>query len=137
MFSSVFPLAAALAIVVNLIILYSGLLKRRLVYQRALARRVSSIGAWSLAFEMLTVFSVITNCTLLAMNKPLRAQAAKYTDAQWILICVGAEHLILFLQHCLRKIWPRIPYAVKISLARYEFMSRQAYKREVIEKMSK
>lgn len=109
-------------------------MKRRLVYQRALARRVNSIGAWGLAFEMLTVFSVITNCTLLAMNKPLRAQFPNYTDAKWIMICVGAEHIILSLQHFLRKIWPRIPYAVKISLARFDFMSRQAYKREVIEK---
>ncbi|KAF8784988.1 Anoctamin-10 like protein [Argiope bruennichi] len=60
LFSSVFPLAALLALLNNLLEVWVDGFKLCYAYQRPQARPVKGIGVWQVAFEALSLIAVIT-----------------------------------------------------------------------------
>lgn len=129
LFTYVTPYAAFFAFLCNLGIVFTGILKRREVYKRPFATRVSTIGAWQQAFEFMAVTAVVTNCALIAVN--LRSNFPQFADWEWILMWFIIEHIIIGIQYVVKKVVPKIPYKVKVAMAYLEYHSREAYKREV------
>lgn len=68
LFASVAPLAAAAALLNNVIEIRLDAFKLCRIYRRPLAKRAKNTGAWLLAFETLLVMSIITNCGLLYLQ---------------------------------------------------------------------
>lgn len=72
LFASVAPLAALAALVNNIIEIRLDAFKLCKMYKRPLAKRAKNTGAWLLAFEVLLVMSIITNCGLLYLQPEVR-----------------------------------------------------------------
>ncbi|XP_027728092.1 anoctamin-10 isoform X3 [Vombatus ursinus] len=90
LFSCVYPLAAAFAVLNNLSEINSDALKMCKVFKRPFAEPSSSIGVWQLAFETMSVISVVTNCALIGMSPQLNAVFPD-SKTDLILIVVAAE----------------------------------------------
>jgi anoctamin-10 len=130
LFSAVYPLAAVWAVVNNLLEIRADAFKLCEVFQRPTAKRVKDIGAWQIAFELMGGIAVMTNCALLSLSPNLRAYAPNMSPAEWLLLFVIIEHVLLAFLFALRQLIPDIPANVKIALAKLEYQSRQALKNE-------
>ncbi|XP_021241997.1 anoctamin-10 isoform X2 [Numida meleagris] len=73
LFSCVYPLAAVFAVLNNVTEIYSDALKMCGVYKRPFAEPTANIGVWQLAFETMSVISVVTNCILIGMSPQVNA----------------------------------------------------------------
>ncbi|KQL59739.1 anoctamin-10 [Amazona aestiva] len=73
LFSCVYPLAAVFAVLNNITEIYSDALKMCNIYKRPFAEPTANIGVWQLAFETMTVISVVTNCVLIGMSPQVSA----------------------------------------------------------------
>uniref|UniRef100_A0A2R8ZES6 Anoctamin n=1 Tax=Pan paniscus TaxID=9597 RepID=A0A2R8ZES6_PANPA len=74
LFSCVYPLAAAFAV----------------VFKRPFSEPSANIGVWQLAFETMSVISVVTNCALIGMSPQVNAVFPE-SKADLILIVVAVE----------------------------------------------
>ncbi|XP_068944702.1 anoctamin-10 isoform X3 [Petaurus breviceps papuanus] len=90
LFSCVYPLAAAFAVLNNFSEINSDALKMCKVFKRPFAEPSSSIGVWQLAFETMSVISVVTNCALIGMSPQLNAVFPD-SKTDLILIVVAVE----------------------------------------------
>lgn len=90
---------------------------------------LGQILAWLLAFEALIVISIITNCLLIYLQPEMRDSSRP--KEQIVLEFVIVEHLLLIIAWALNKGIPDRPYWVRVALARADYESRQAVKREV------
>ena len=99
LFSSVYPLAAVFALINNVIELKMDAYKLCKFTRKPTPRGVRDIGVWYAAFNITSVFSVMTNCALLAMDIDLR-QAFDFglTDLRWMLLFIGLEHVFLVIR---------------------------------------
>jgi len=130
LFSSVYPLAASLAILNNVLDIRGDAFKLCKIYQRPRATRTKDIGAWQIAFEAMGAVAVMTNCGILCLSPELRSIASTLSPAQWLLLFVGIEHSLLLTTIALRQLIPDVPYNVKMAMAKLEYQSRQALKKE-------
>ncbi|XP_056656380.1 anoctamin-10 isoform X2 [Monodelphis domestica] len=94
LFSCVYPLAAAFAVLNNFSEINSDALKMCKIFKRPFAEPSSNIGVWQLAFETMSVISVVTNCALIGMSPQLNAV---FPDSKidLILMVVAVEHIKL------------------------------------------
>ncbi|XP_032314978.1 anoctamin-10 isoform X5 [Camelus ferus] len=90
LFSCVYPLAATFAVLNNLTEVNSDALKMCRVFKRPFAEPSASIGVWQLAFETMSVISVVTNCALIGMSPQVNALFPE-SKADLILIVVAVE----------------------------------------------
>lgn len=77
----------------------------------------------------MVVVSIITNCGLLYLQPEIRESPRP--KEQIVLEFVIVEHLLLAAAWALNKAIPDRPWWVRIALAKADFESRQAVKREV------
>ncbi|XP_027728090.1 anoctamin-10 isoform X2 [Vombatus ursinus] len=131
LFSCVYPLAAAFAVLNNLSEINSDALKMCKVFKRPFAEPSSSIGVWQLAFETMSVISVVTNCALIGMSPQLNAVFPD-SKTDLILIVVAAEHALLALKFVLAFVIPDKPREIQVKLAKLEFESVEALKQQHI-----
>jgi anoctamin-10 len=73
----------------------------------------------------------MTNCALLCLSPSLRKLWPEKTNSQWFLYFVLLEHLLLGLKQVLHFAIPDKPEWVRVALARVNFLSKQALKRQV------
>ncbi|XP_029445238.1 anoctamin-10 isoform X2 [Rhinatrema bivittatum] len=92
LFSCVYPLAAIFAVLNNVTELYSDALKMCRVFKRPFAEPSASIGVWQLAFETMSVISVVTNCALIGMSTQVNSLFQE-SRTDLILIVVAVEFL--------------------------------------------
>nr|XP_033785972.1 anoctamin-10 isoform X2 [Geotrypetes seraphini] len=132
LFSCVYPLAAIFAVLNNVTELYSDALKMCRVFKRPFAEPSASIGVWQLAFETMSVISVVTNCALIGMSPQVNSlfQDSK-TDL--ILIVVAVEHALLAMKFIMAFVIPDHPYEIRMKLARMEFESLEALKQKQLD----
>merc|ERR1712150_364150 len=97
LFSAVFPSAAFWALANNITEIRTDSFKLCRIFQRPFARPTAGIGAWQIAFEMMSVMAVLTNTALVAINANVQKFAPDYGEVKLILLFVLAEHLILFI----------------------------------------
>uniref|UniRef100_A0A2K5YR43 Anoctamin n=1 Tax=Mandrillus leucophaeus TaxID=9568 RepID=A0A2K5YR43_MANLE len=90
LFSCVYPLAAAFAVLNNFTEVNSDALKMCRVFKRPFSEPSASIGVWQLAFETMSVISVVTNCALIGMSPQVNAIFPE-SKADLILIVVAVE----------------------------------------------
>uniref|UniRef100_A0A4W2DT55 Anoctamin n=1 Tax=Bos indicus x Bos taurus TaxID=30522 RepID=A0A4W2DT55_BOBOX len=128
LFSCVYPLAAAFAVLNNLTEVNSDALKMCRVLKRPFSEPSASIGVW-LAFETMSVISVVTNCALIGMSPQVNALFPE-SKTDLILIVVAVEHMLLALKFILAFAIPDKPRHIQMKLARLEFESLEALKQQ-------
>ncbi|XP_029337355.1 anoctamin-10 isoform X2 [Mus caroli] len=94
LFSCVYPLAAAFAVLNNFTEVNSDALKMCRVFKRPFAEPSASIGVWQLAFETMSVISVVTNCALIGMSPQVNAVFPE-SKTDLVLIVVAVEGLLI------------------------------------------
>ncbi|XP_026634780.1 anoctamin-10 isoform X2 [Microtus ochrogaster] len=129
LFSCVYPLAAAFAVLNNFTEVNSDALKMCRVFKRPFAEPSASIGVWQLAFETMSVISVVTNCALIGMSPQVNAVFPE-SKTDLVLIVVAVEHALLALKFILAFAIPDKPRHIQMKLARLEFESLEALKQQ-------
>ncbi|XP_044273216.1 anoctamin-10 isoform X3 [Varanus komodoensis] len=129
LFSCVYPLAAVFAVLNNLTEMYSDALKMCRIFKRPFSEPIANIGVWQLAFQTMTVISVVTNCVLIGMSPQVNALFPD-SKTDLILIVVLAEHLALALKFLMSFVIADKPRDIQIKLARLEFESLEALKQQ-------
>ncbi|XP_011806368.1 PREDICTED: anoctamin-10 isoform X1 [Colobus angolensis palliatus] len=129
LFSCVYPLAAAFAVLNNFTEVNSDALKMCRVFKRPFSEPSANIGVWQLAFETMSVISVVTNCALIGMSPQVNAIFPE-SKADLILIVVAVEHALLALKFILAFAIPDKPRHIQMKLARLEFESLEALKQQ-------
>nr|XP_021381562.1 anoctamin-10 isoform X1 [Lonchura striata domestica] len=130
LFSCVYPLAAVFAVLNNITEIYSDALKMCRVYKRPFAEPTANIGVWQLAFETMSVISVVTNCVLIGMSPEVDAL---FPDSKIDLVLTVAlvEHLLLAIKFIMAFVIPDKPRDIQMKLAKLEFESLEALKQQV------
>ncbi|XP_052042875.1 anoctamin-10 isoform X4 [Apodemus sylvaticus] len=129
LFSCVYPLAAAFAVLNNFTEVNSDALKMCRVFKRPFSEPSASIGVWQLAFETMSVISVVTNCALIGMSPQVNAVFPE-SKTDLVLIVVAVEHALLALKFILAFAIPDKPRHIQQKLARLEFESLEALKQQ-------
>ncbi|XP_058412007.1 anoctamin-10 isoform X2 [Diceros bicornis minor] len=129
LFSCVYPLAAAFAVLNNFTEVNSDALKMCRVFKRPFSEPSASIGVWQLAFETMSVISVVTNCALIGMSPQVNALFPE-SKVDLILIVVAAEHALLALKFILAFAIADKPRHIQMKLAKLEFESLEALKQQ-------
>ncbi|XP_059246679.1 anoctamin-10 isoform X3 [Mustela nigripes] len=129
LFSCVYPLAAAFAVLNNFTEVNSDALKMCRVLKRPFSEPSANIGVWQLAFETMSVISVVTNCALIGMSPQVNALFPE-SKLDLILIVVAVEHALLALKFILAFAIPDKPRHIQMKLAKLEFESLEALKRQ-------
>uniref|UniRef100_A0A8D2PNR2 Anoctamin n=1 Tax=Zosterops lateralis melanops TaxID=1220523 RepID=A0A8D2PNR2_ZOSLA len=129
LFSCVYPLAAVFAVLNNITEIYSDALKMCRVYKRPFAEPTANIGVWQLAFETMSVISVVTNCILIGMSPQVDAL---FPDSKMDLVLTVAlvEHLLLAVKFIMAFVIPDKPRDIQMKLAKLEFESLEALKQQ-------
>lgn len=84
-----------------------------------------------MAFESLAVISIMTNCAILYIS-PQTEEWRSNVGTEWsLMVFVAAEHLLLAIVWMIHKLVPDKPAEIRMALARANYESQQALKREV------
>ncbi|XP_034616752.1 anoctamin-10 isoform X1 [Trachemys scripta elegans] len=129
LFSCVYPLAAVFAVLNNITEMYFDALKMCRVFKRPFSQPTANIGVWQLAFETMSVISVVTNCALIGLSPQVNALFPD-SKTDLILIVVLVEHILLALKFVMAFVIPDKPRDIQIKLARLEFESLEALKQQ-------
>ncbi|XP_062848299.1 anoctamin-10 isoform X2 [Trichomycterus rosablanca] len=129
LFSCVYPLAALLVLLNNVTEVYSDAFKMCHVFKRPFSEPASDIGVWQLAFETMSVTSVVTNCALIGLSPHVQAYFPE-SQTQLILTVVAVEHVLLAVKFILAFIIPDVPKDIQTKLAKLEFESLEALKKK-------
>ncbi|CRL00765.1 CLUMA_CG014020, isoform A [Clunio marinus] len=132
LFSSVAPLAAFWALLNNFFEIRLDAYKLCKTFRRPMAKRAKNTGAWQRAFEVLACLSIMTNCGILYLSPQVRDLTHTMTAELKLIVFVGLEHFLLLLAWIIHKAIPDRPKSVQIALARADYESKQAQKREVM-----
>ncbi|XP_014666247.1 PREDICTED: anoctamin-10-like [Priapulus caudatus] len=130
LFSSAYPLAAFWALLNNVLEVRTDAFKLCRVFQRPFSHLAASVGAWQVAFEVMGVIAVITNCALIAISPQSKSFFPESSTTELLLIFVGIEHLILGAKLCIAYLVPDTPEWVETALAKIEHQSREALKHD-------
>ncbi|XP_069112158.1 anoctamin-10-like isoform X1 [Argopecten irradians] len=127
LFSSAFPLAAFWALLNNVTEIRSDAFKMCRVFQRPFAESASNIGAWQVAFEVISIIAVITNCALIGMDPEVKKLLPSDISAvNIVIVFVAVEHIILALKGAVAYCIPDTPKWVEIELEKMAFQTKQA-----------
>uniref|UniRef100_A0A671M711 Anoctamin n=1 Tax=Sinocyclocheilus anshuiensis TaxID=1608454 RepID=A0A671M711_9TELE len=130
LFSCVYPLAAVLVVLNNITEVYSDAFKMCHVFKRPFSEPAANIGVWQLAFETMSIISVVTNCALIGLSSQVKAYFPE-SETQMILIVVAIEHVLLAFKFILAFVIPDVPKHIQVKLAKLEFDSLEALKKRV------
>jgi anoctamin-10 len=126
LFSAVYPLAACFAFANNLTELYADRYKLCRLSRKPKVLAVRDIGAWYLAFRITALLSIISNCTLLALD--LRdSVGADWTDIEWFGMFVLIEHIFLVLFLGVNQFISDTPKDVKLAQDQADFHFRHQH----------
>ncbi|XP_070496668.1 anoctamin-10 isoform X4 [Chironomus tepperi] len=134
LFSSVAPFAAFWALFNNFFEIRLDAYKLCKTFRRPFARRAKNTGAWQLAFEVLACLSIMSNCGILYLSPQVREITDGMSTELKLIIIVALEHFLLLLAWIIHKAIPDRPSWVRIALARNDYESKQALKRESVQR---
>ncbi|CAG2053476.1 unnamed protein product [Timema podura] len=129
LFSSAFPMAAFCAFLNNLIEIRSDAFKLCFIFQRPFGQRVSSIGTWQNAMEVMGLIAVLVNCALIGLSGQVHRMFPEMSTTQTILLIVALEHIMLTLRFIISCAIPDLPEWVATEMAKVEFSRREAHRR--------
>ena len=116
LFSSVYPLAAFLALLHNLFELKMDAYKLCRIMRKPMPRGIRDIGAWYTAFSLTSLISIMTNLALLSMDRDVQAFAPNASSRDWILLFVFFEHIFLLIREIIDKVIPDVPSHIKLAM---------------------
>ncbi|KAH8276740.1 hypothetical protein KR044_002710, partial [Drosophila immigrans] len=128
LFAAVAPFAAIGALVNNVFAVHIDMFKLCNIFKRPFARRAKNIGAWQLAFELLSVMSLLSNCGLLFLQPNVKQFFSHWLPSIPDLSFVIFEHLLLGLKFLIHKVIHERPRWVRIGLLKADFETSQALK---------
>ncbi|ALC48268.1 Axs, partial [Drosophila busckii] len=128
LFAAVAPFAAIGALINNVIAMHIDMFKLCDIFKRPFARRAKNIGAWQLAFELLSVMSLLSNCGLLFLQPNVKQFFAHWLPSTPDLSFVIFEHVLLGLKFLIHKVIHERPRWVRIGLLKADFETSQALK---------
>lgn len=132
LFSSVFPWVAVAALINNIAEQRSDAFKYCHVNQRPFPRNASNgIGPWKIAFELLSLISVMTNMALIALHPDVRDHFSYMTDTEYYMYLVAAEHALILIKVVLMTAIPDEAAHITQAKQRHKFESLEAFKKEV------
>ncbi|KAJ4448145.1 hypothetical protein ANN_10158, partial [Periplaneta americana] len=129
LFSSAFPMAAVCALINNLIEIRSDAFKLCFTFQRPFGQRVSNIGTWQNAMEVMCLIAVLVNCALIGLSGQVHRMFPEMSTTQNILLIVALEHIMLTLRFIITCAIPDLPEWVATEMAKVEFARREACRR--------
>ncbi|XP_047117535.1 anoctamin-8 [Schistocerca piceifrons] len=129
LFSSAFPMAAFCALLNNLIEIRSDAFKLCFIFQRPFGQRVSNIGTWQNAMEVMCLIAVLVNCALIGLSGQVHRMFPEMSTTQTILLIVALEHIMLILRFLISCAIPDVPEWVATEMAKVEFARREACRR--------
>lgn len=129
LFSSAFPMAAVCALINNLIEIRSDAFKLCFTFQRPFGQRVSNIGTWQNAMEVMCLIAVLVNCALIGLSGQVHRMFPEMSTTQTILLIVALEHIMLSLRFIITCAIPDLPEWVATEMAKVEFARREACRR--------
>ncbi|CAF1064866.1 unnamed protein product [Adineta steineri] len=130
LFSAVFPWVALCGLINNIFELRADAFKYCYVYQRPFSQPANNIGSWHHAFDILSSIAIVTNTALIAMQPSVREYFSSYSNVEYIIIFVAAEHILLALKFAIDFAIPDVPHEVEIARAKTLYESSQALRRE-------
>merc|ERR1739838_1229763 len=141
-------MASFWALINNLTELKSDAFKFCNIYQRPKVKRVSTIGVWQDAFELLGVIGVATNCALLCLSPSMQSLTTYASDTtprqsscesqqfgEWILIFVLLEHFILGVKFAFSYIIPDQPKWVRDEQEMIIHQAREARTKTILKNL--
>ncbi|XP_054142624.1 anoctamin-8 isoform X3 [Melozone crissalis] len=128
LFSSAFPLAAACALLNNVLEIRSDAFKLCTGLQRPFGQRVASIGHWQV-MEAMGVLAIMVNCYLIAQCGQLQRLFPGLSPQAAIVCVVVLEHFALLLKYVIQVAIPDIPAWVAEEMAKLEYQRREAFKK--------
>ncbi|XP_064252818.1 LOW QUALITY PROTEIN: anoctamin-8 [Passer domesticus] len=129
LFSSAFPLAAACALLNNVLEIRSDAFKLCSGLQRPFGQRVASIGHWQKVMEAMGVVAIVVNCFLIAQCGQLQRLFPGLSPEAAIVSVVVLEHFALLLKYVIQVAIPDIPAWVAEEMAKLEYQRREAFKK--------
>ncbi|XP_077047577.1 anoctamin-8 isoform X4 [Agelaius phoeniceus] len=129
LFSSAFPLAAACALLNNVLEIRSDAFKLCTGLQRPFGQRVASIGHWQKVMEAMGVLAIVVNCYLIAQCGQLQRLFPGLSPQAAIVCVVVLEHFALLLKYVIQVAIPDIPAWVAEEMAKLEYQRREAFKK--------
>ncbi|KAM4883984.1 anoctamin-8 [Sylvia borin] len=129
LFSAAFPLAAACALLNNVIEIRSDAFKLCCGLQRPFGQRVRCIGHWQKVMEAMGVLAIVVNCYLLAQCGQLQRLFPWLSPEGAIVSVVVLEHFALLLKYVIQVAIPDIPAWVAEEMAKLEYQRREAFKK--------
>ncbi|KAG5674939.1 hypothetical protein PVAND_004883 [Polypedilum vanderplanki] len=132
LFSSITPAAAFWALFNNFFEIRLDAYKLCKTFRRPFARRQKNIGAWHLAFEALACISIMSNCAILYLSPQVKELTEGMSTELKLILFVGLEHFLLLLAWIIHKAINDRPSSVRIALAKADYESKQALKRELV-----
>ncbi|XP_067003783.2 anoctamin-10 [Anabrus simplex] len=129
LFSSAFPMAAFCALINNLIEIRSDAFKLCFIFQRPFGQRVSNIGTWQNAMEVMGLIAVLVNCALIGLSGQVHRMFPEMSTTQTILLIVALEHIMLIVRFVISCAIPDVPDWVATEMAKVEFSRREACRR--------
>ncbi|ESO03576.1 hypothetical protein HELRODRAFT_191881 [Helobdella robusta] len=129
LFSACYPTSALWAFLNNLTEIRTDAFKLVLIHKRPFSRQADGIGSWLLAFELMGIVAVITNCTLVAINDDVLHYfySVGYSDVGIFVLFVMIEHLLLFVKATISLLVPALPEDIKTNLARIDYEAQLAW----------
>ncbi len=91
LFSSAYPLAGLWALLNNLFEIRGDAFKLCSVHQRPFGQRVSSVGTWQTAMEMMGVIACVVNCALIGQSGQVHRMFPNITANQTVILIVSLE----------------------------------------------
>ncbi|XP_065335769.1 anoctamin-8 isoform X2 [Cloeon dipterum] len=129
LFSSAFPMAGLCAMLNNLIEIRTDAFKLCFIFQRPFGQRVTNIGTWQDAMEVMGIIAVLVNCALIGLSGQVHRMFPEMSTTQTILLIVILEHVMLTLRFVISYAIPDLPSWVATEMAKVEFSRREACRR--------
>ncbi|CAJ0584413.1 unnamed protein product, partial [Mesorhabditis spiculigera] len=128
LFSPAFPLAAACALLNNLIEIRVDAFKLCNTVQRPFGRRVKDIGAWQHSMQWLGTLGVMVNCALIGQSGLVQRIWPGISWASQIVLIVILEHVILGIRALVDSAVPDVPEWIRVEIAKQEHYRTEAFK---------
>ncbi|XP_063679513.1 anoctamin-8-like isoform X2 [Bolinopsis microptera] len=128
LFSAAYPPAAVWAFLNNIVEIRGDAFKLVNGLQRPFISRVEDIGFWQDAFEVLSVISIVVNCSLIGIRGQVGRWFPNFTTGQQILFVIAMEHVFLTIKFIIDRAIPDIPGWVQLATAKEKYTKNRALK---------
>lgn len=132
LFSCVYPLTAVLLLINNITEIRGDAYKICQLFRKPFSSPEAGIGVWQVAFEVLSFFSVMSNCWLLFLDPQIKAftQDAGLSPSLLLIFIIMVEHVLIVVKLILAFIIPDEPDWVRIKREQIEYCTMMALKEQ-------